>query len=362
MRRLQRPKRVDSLRSEVRTAAPKRQRLGKFVYWALLILFFGYVFDLLVGGRFYLSADGMVMRDARTIGRDFSASVAAMAVDSGEQVVAGQLLMQLESTDMLNNLATRHSELLRLEGEIAEVRSRQDEVAAKLPDITQYVTGLKTSLDNYRALGERGLSTEQQRLDAEEDYYTGRAELTSLELEAKRLDEQIPRYQALLQSAQDTVNRLSRSYDKGQVFAPIDGTVNKIHINVGEAVDAGDEILTLHHGPRFVLAYLPIARFFEINPGDPVIVQAGNKVMLGQVQIVYALAPALPEEFGAVFGVEDRRQLVLIALADEFADPAAKGLPPFSPVTITRRDGPITLVKRQLNGMIHAIQDWRESL
>lgn len=344
MRRISRPYRVDNLKSESRGKVKKQGKIGRFVYLFLVAIFLLYLFDIFFGDRIYMSADGMIMQSAHTVDRAFQAELVSLQVDEGQRVAKDGLLGKISSTRMLDDLEDKYMERLEIESRLAEIRIRKQNIDSQVPLARENIVALQKSFDAYTQLKSRGLSGRDNVTEVGVELLEAKRELATLRSDRKVIEEKIPRLEIMLERTGDTLNRLHGIYNKGRVTAPFEGTVSRIHRNVGQALEVGDDILTIHHGRRYVLAYLPVGRLYTIKVREPVTVRFGANLLPGRVENIYPIATELPEEFRRQFGAMNRRQLVRVMLMDNAEDFLKDQAPLFTPVTVSGNWDPVVLI------------------
>ena len=52
----------------------------------------------------------------------------------------------------------------------------------------------------------------------------------------------------------------------------MDGTVGPKVAASGTVLSPGDNFAEIHHGEKYVVAYLPTSRFYSIDPGEQVVI------------------------------------------------------------------------------------------
>ncbi|SEL01375.1 HlyD family secretion protein [Halomonas daqiaonensis] len=344
MRRISRPTRVDNLKSESRGKVKKQGRIGRSVYLFLVVIFLLYLFDIFFGDRIYMSADGMIMRSAFTVDRDFQAELVSLRVEEGQRVAKGDLLGKISSTRMLDDLYDKSMERLDLESRLSEIRIRKKNIDSQIPLAKENIEALQESFDAYSQLKSQGLSGRGNVTETGVELLEAKRELATLRSDRKVVEEEIPRLEIMLERSGDTLDRLRSIYNEGRVTAPFEGTVSRIHRNVGQALEVGGDILTIHHGRRYVLAYLPVGRLYNVKVSEPVTVRFGENLLPGRVENIYPLATELPEEFRRLFGAINRRQLVRIMLMDNAENFLKDEAPLFTPVTVSGDWDPVVLM------------------
>src|SRR6516165_11878690 len=328
--------RPDNLKNQPRTS----QSLARRIYPASLLLGAGWIGFQIFGPLVFLDADGMIMRDHKVVGVDYTAQVLSITAGPGDRLGAGQRIATLASTQMLDVL----SDLTSRE---AQATSRRDQIDARLAAIKATLPAAdkrKSEADAARAAvemaGRHGLVTVTRRAEvslsgyeAARDVESLRAEAASLVSERSALEGNINRIAAALDAARAT-------YRDGAVFSPVDGTVGPKVAAPGTVLRPGEPLAVVYYGPPYVVAYLPTNRLYSAKPGDHVIVSDGGTCRPGRIERVEGLADALPAEFQSNFRSLERRQVVRVALDEG----ASVGFPLLAKISVVDWYAPANLV------------------
>ena len=112
MQPLKKRLRPDNIPSEQRVM---RGRTGRTIYLLLLSVFGLTVINYMFGDYVLLEADGLVLRDQHVVATTYVARVDGVDVTEGQAVEAGNPLIKLQSTEILERLAdlsTKRAELV----------------------------------------------------------------------------------------------------------------------------------------------------------------------------------------------------------------------------------------------------------
>ena len=337
MRRISSTTRIDILKSESRLSRPGRA--GRITYLSLLAALLLYVFDLVFGPLFYLSANGMLMRDARILAPAYSGTVAEISTSEGAEVTQGTSLLRLDSIEIRARIAEAAIELGRLQAELMERIERRSTVRHLIPEAEMHRLVQQRAMDAMYELRAQGLVMDTSEGSVASNLYHADRELVQLQQEIFRLDREIPQFEAFVASATQSFDALIASYSEGLIVAPLDGIIGELSVTLGEIVHYGDPMLRVFHGAPYVLAFIPTGRIFDVRPGQRVTVRSGFRSVEGQIEVVYPIAPALPPEFSLGFAATERQQLVRIALNG----PVPSSIPLFSVVRVTNVWNPLSM-------------------
>ena len=130
MRRLRKRPRADKLENQKRKQA---SNIGRRVYLAILVLFALSMGNYMWGDFFILRGNGLVLRDQAVVAATFVARVSDVLVKEGQSVHKGDVLMKLESTEVLERLANLSIRGAELSQRAAELQLRSQVVMQLLP-------------------------------------------------------------------------------------------------------------------------------------------------------------------------------------------------------------------------------------
>lgn len=289
-------------------------RLGRTIYLLLLAGFFLLVAYYLAGSLVILSADGIVLNEKRVVAASYPATIVKVLVSEGDVVGKGALLVQLESFEMVKEIAdlsVRSSEMVVKE---TELRGQSTTISTLLPLAERASRESGETVARLDQIARQGLIPMRTRDDAVSTSFEATQRLA--ELTAQGLDNhaQVRMVQASRQVAENAVTRLKEIYDDGKIQALTAGVVGSRVPVPGQFVRPGDELLQINGGRSYILAYLPDEYLFPVTEGLKVDVSAGSDRSEGTVEKVLQIADALPAEFQNMLRPRDRSRLIRIAL------------------------------------------------
>jgi multidrug resistance efflux pump len=314
MQSIKKRPRLDTLKNQER-ASPIRW--GRRVYLGLLALLGLFLVDYAVGDAVLLRADGIVATDRQIVAAVYPAKVSAVRVREGEVVEAGAVLVQLESADMLKDiadLAARNADLAVRETQLT-VRART--VKELLPLAERHARENTEQVTRIDTMATRGLVSSQRMDQVLSSGYDTVARVTELRAQALGLGGELELISRAHKRADEALNQLEAFYDRGVLRAAAAGTVGPRVPTPGQVVKFGDELLQLNGKKAYVLAYLPDIYLFGMQPGDRLEVSNGTSRAIAEVDAILTVADALPAEFQNMFRPRDRSRLVRLSLPRE---------------------------------------------
>lgn len=210
------------------------------------------------------------------------ATVVATTVEVGDEVRAGQLVLQLDDRDVAAQLQKTRAGLDEIESAIIGAEAGRSAATSQAALAT-------ATYERYVALRERG-SVSPQEFDEVEARYKG---AIAQKEQAARMVEQM---QARKQQVNADIATASAGLSWARIVSPIDGVVTARHIDVGSQAVPGMPLLTIENpGSYRVDTTLDETSLGQIHPGDPVevLIESSNLVLEGTVSHVStALDPA----------------------------------------------------------------------
>jgi multidrug resistance efflux pump len=305
-------RRADRFRNDVR--GRQKKKVGRWIYVGLVVGFFAWLANALVGPQLWLRAEGLVNAERIIIGSPHESQVVEIDVRPGEYVKKGQLLAKVNSpqvTDALAMLSARYAETYARQAELAvrgEVAKELSRYAAERARESQ------ASFDKIKQLRGPGVVSVATWTAAQQERYTAMEEQVTREAEQRSSAEQVRNLAAVQAEARSAMVQLEQEYHGGVVQAPEDGIVGANVARRGDVVKPGDYVTELFVGVRNVLAYLDTGTWYKVKVGERVWVSDGFQTQHGTVAGILPMAVQLPPEFQKVFHPAGRGQVARIEL------------------------------------------------
>ncbi len=278
------------------------------------------------GDMLVLRADGLVLKDKTVIATTFVARIQDVDISEGQEVEKGQVIMRLQSTEMLERLADLSARRARLVADTVEFRIRAETVAELLPLAMKREGEATRVVGKFDELAQAGLTTASSYDTALTANFSAQGDRIKLATQLKTLEKEVATLQEARELAESTLSDLQAHYAEGVIRAPVTGAIGVSVPSVGNVYRTGEPMLSLYSGDPYVLAYLPHRYMFSINVGDKVIVSDGQRFASGVIAEILPMTDALATEFQNTFKPRERSQLAKIRLTGRRLSLAAKGL------------------------------------
>lgn len=271
-------------------------------------------------------ATGYVEGEYVQIAAVSTAQILQIAVASGDRVVEGQPLVELEKRDAEIALAQAEAALSRAESQLANLRQgkRPEEIKvieATLASAKAQSAEARRNAERLIDLARRGAASETQRDDAATAAEVAEARVAEIEanLAVARLparEDEIAAAEAALAEATAARDHALWLLDKRDLPAPASGTITDIIRRPGEIASAGQPILSLlPDGAVRLRLYLPEADIARVTPGDTLQVRCDN-CPPGLTATVSYIADGPEFTPPVIYSVDSRQKLVYLVEAE----------------------------------------------
>ncbi|MEO0636388.1 MAG: hypothetical protein AAFY73_07045 [Pseudomonadota bacterium] len=312
--RLKNRPRLDALDNQRRGAGKK---LGRRIYLACLYGIGGFFTYFFFGSFFILDSDGLVMKDQFFVETTFPAQITKNHVEPGSNVKKGQVLVSLQSQQILDSLANVAAQRADLVAKEQNLRTMLRQAEDLIPIAKTRAKAAAEQLEKVNRLSTRGYITNGTLSNANELAYSTRRELTRLLSEFDSAKSELSTVETARKGVDEAIDRLNIAYGDGLVRSPTDGVVGARVPSEGEVFTAAETILEIMAGKPYVLAYVPTDRLYDVKEGQVVIVSDGIQKARGRIKTLGQVTDALPSEFQGAFATTERHQILKVIFDHE---------------------------------------------
>jgi multidrug resistance efflux pump len=288
----------------------------RWFYISGLLSLFTWIGSSITGGWVYIHSEGLVVGDPAAVAPEYTVTVKQVLVEEGQSVKRGDVVARVTSTRITEVSARLMISSASLTAKLAENSTRLQMQNSLL---TAAELREKVATEGAAQLGasaEKGNTPTITRTTAVDQMFRGKQDLAALQAEKQALSEQITMVVEASRQTDMALLDLQNSFDAGNMRSPIDGVVSVIKVGPGAVVREGEPLIELVGEHRYVLAFFPIDRLYQLKVGDKVKVDAGggvvNGALAGTIAKISNIAGALPKEFQKTLAPVERQQLVRI--------------------------------------------------
>ena len=281
---------------------------------------------------------GTLEYDRITLPAPAAEKIVAIGVREGQQVKAGQSLVQLEPDRTRANTEAMRAQAARQRATLAEMEAgpRTEEIArarAELAASRAQAKDARIYYNRVRQLGTRQLMAQSDidraRANAENSEATTRAlEQALRELEAGTRVEQIAQGEAALAASEADVAAQQVTLQKLSVVAPRDGLVDSLPFKLGDQAAVGQPLAVLLVGRPYARVYVQetIRAKVAVGTKAKLYIDGKDDAIPGTVRMIRTEPTYTP--YFALIG-KDAARLAYIAevLVDDKASKLPAGLP-----------------------------------
>jgi len=319
--------RVDRMGHDIRR---RRGSIGKWVYLIALLALLAWLLNLFLGDLFFFSAQGFVVREQNRVSVPYTAKVARLNVEVGDQVKARQQLAKVDSLTIQETIAELSQRIAENDRELTKLKAQRIELGALLPLAERRAKRMEDLLEQNTDAYGKGLTTSNRRSTLIEDEFQASEKLAQIRAERSQIGQQMSLIEEQQADLRRRRNLFQKAYDGGVVRAPAAGRVFDIAATMGEVVRAADPIVTLVSGQAYVLAYVNPGTLADLPVGSKVTLEYGAREISGSITQIFPISKQLPQEFQRQFRPQERSQLIRIDFASDAEPP-----PTFTKLTVT---------------------------
>ena len=163
-----------------------------------------------------------------------------------------------------------------------------------------------------------------------EQLYKGKSELATLRAEKQSMSREVPQVSAASRFTDQALEDIQLLFDAGRMKAPMDGFISSVEAGIGSVIVPGAIVAEIVGLQRYVVAYVPVSRLYNLKPGAAVSIEVGiGNSLRGTISRVEPIAGRLPKEFQKTLSPVERQQMIRVDF-DEGQEPP----PYFAKVTV----------------------------
>jgi len=253
----------------------KKERSGK-VYIPLILIIM-----LLLGGVIYWyidyskyinSDDAHVAANNVAVSSKILGRISQVFAIEGDSVKKGQLIVLIDSTDMVALKNQAISAKMQAEAAVvqAEAKFQYDLKNNKVQDIT--ISRLQEDFDRANSQFKSDVITREQYDHAKKALETAKAQLEADLSQAKVSSALIKTSHAAVESAQAQINLIETQINNTRLYAPCDGIVGKRWLLPGDVAQPGQSIFTIINDRNlWISVFLEETKLENLHIGQPCI-------------------------------------------------------------------------------------------
>lgn len=257
------------------------------------------------------------------VGAEIGGRIETVAVEEGEQVTAGQILVKVDNTNLALQRDQAQSALDIAKAKLAEGESgaTPEQIEQAKAEVSAAEAALKGAekaleiaqiqLQRIKTLKESGVISPQELDNAQSQYDQKLAARDTAQAKVEAASAGLKLLQAgtkkeTLNVLRKNVDQASKAFDlakanldKATILAPVSGVAASVNVETGEIVNPGASLVTLFdQNNLWVEVYIPEKYLAKINIGDIAkinITPYPERVFQGKVTFISSQAEFTPE-------------------------------------------------------------------
>jgi len=269
----------------------------------ILIVIVGGVYWYIDYSSYIKTDDALVTSDIVTVSPKIMGRISKVYVEEGDSVKQGQLLAELDSTDLL----AQKQQIVSMK---AQTEAGKDQAEAKYLYDQKNIEVLKIGVDRAKEDFDRvkvqfngGVTTKEQYDHIKKTLETAQAQYEASKAQIQLSKTQITASEMTIKSSVASINTINTQLNNTRLYAPVDGVAAKRWLLAGDIANPGQSIYTINNNSRFwVTVFLEETKVEKLHIGQsakftldtyPDVVFTGKIFLLGSTTASqFSLIPA----------------------------------------------------------------------
>lgn len=239
------------------------------LFAVILIVVVSAIYWYIDYSKYIKTDDALISSDIVTVSPKIMGRINKIYVEEGDSVQQGQLLAELDSTDLL----AQKKQLISMK---TQTQAGKSQAEAKYQYDVKNIDVLKINVDRAKEDFDRtktqfngGVTTKEQFDHAKKSIETAQAQYEAAKAQIQVSKTQITSSEATVASSQAQIEVINTQLKNTRLVSPINGVVAKRWLLPGDIVNPGQSIYTLNNNSRFwVMVYLEETNVEKLHIGQ----------------------------------------------------------------------------------------------
>lgn len=255
--------------------------------------------------RYITTENAYVKANLAAISTDLDGRVIEINVVENQVVKKDQLLFRIDPREFEIAVTGARATLGNAKAEIEAMKAEYRTGLQEVREAQQRITYMQREFDRQSALNTRGVSTQARLDEAENNLEIAKRELATMRERNRMVLAELggdpnltPESHPKFQQALAMLERAQLDVDHTNVFAPADGIVSNISLQIGEYVEEGKPLFAIiERDAIWIEANLKETQLTHIVPGQKATLVADAQPDITYEAAVASLSPATGAEF-----------------------------------------------------------------
>jgi membrane fusion protein (multidrug efflux system) len=222
--------------------------------------------------KYIKTDDALVSSDVISVSPKIMGRINKLYVEEGDSVKKGQLIAELDSTDILaQKQQVISGKALTMANKVqAEAKLTYDQKNIKVLQIS--IEKAKEDFDRSKTQFAGGVTTKEQLDHMKKALETAQAQFEAAQAQLTVSKSMITTAQTAVEGSKTQINVINTQLNNTRLYAPVDGVVAKRWLLPGDISQPGQSIYTINNNSRFwVVVYLEETKVEKLRIGQKAI-------------------------------------------------------------------------------------------
>lgn len=219
--------------------------------------------------KYIKTDDAFVTSDVVTVSPKIMGRISKIYVEEGDSVKVGDLLAELDSTDLLAQKHQIVASKAQTEAGKFQAEAKYDFDLKNIEVLKIGVERAKEDFDRAKTQYSGGVTTKEQFDHAKKAFETAQAQHDAAKAQLEVSKSTIKSAEATVASSDAQINVISTQLNNTRIYATASGIIAKRWLLAGDIVNAGQSIYTINNNSKFwVNVYLEETKIEKLHIGQ----------------------------------------------------------------------------------------------
>jgi len=254
--------------------SPRKPNFKVYIPLTIIIIL------VLSGGAYWYSQymkyirtdDAIIESDNISLGSKMLGRIVKINVGEGDLVSEGQLLIELDSTDLMAQKDQSEAFIKQAGSMVLQSEAKLEFDKGNIKVVEINLEKAKSDLDRATKQKEAGVITQEQFENVQKNYLSSKAQMDAAQIQLKVTRSQIVTAHANVDNAVAQSNIYSALLKNTKIYSPIDGIIAKRWLLPGDVTQPGQTILTVNNNKKhWVSVFIEETELDRIHLGQKAI-------------------------------------------------------------------------------------------
>jgi membrane fusion protein (multidrug efflux system) len=223
--------------------------------------------------KYIKTDDAYVSSDVVTVSPKIMGRIGKLYAEEGDSVQKGEILAELDSTDLLAQKQVFISNTLQTQAGKALAEAKYEYDLKNIDILKISVERAREDFDRAKTQFTGGVMTKEQFDHLKKSLETAQAQLDAAQAQILVSKIQIKSAEASVASAQSQIDLINTQLKNTRLYSPVDGVAAKRWLLPGDIANPGQSIFTINNNSKFwVTVYLEETKLEKLQMGQAAVI------------------------------------------------------------------------------------------